>query len=272
MCDRCSYEAFLSSLGYSRPQYRIYPQSLIPNVSADYMRRMFRIILTVLFLFNAVHSFGQKSFGIKIYQNTDIFEIQFSESLTNEVEKFDKVNFFRLSLALNIQSKKGYIHEIEFSVPDVSKSYDNLRYPMNYEFKKEMPDFEGQASSYSLRYELSRTLTSKTRRIGFNLGIGINPYYVLVEYIPTANTRYYSSTQLYGFALNMVPRINYKISQRFSIDFNVPLKMYDLRVKNYRVKNPSIPIHQQTKIDYSNHFFESAFTLRLGLLYKLNQY
>lgn len=231
---------------------------------------MFRIIVTVFFFSTAVHSFGQKSFGIKIYQSTDIFKVQYFDNLTNEVEEVDQVNFTRFSLALDLQSKKGYIHEIEFFVPEVSKSYNNLQYPMNYEFKKDRPNFEREASSYSLRYELSKTLTNKTRRIGLNLGLGINPYYILAENIPTAFNHYYSSTKLYGFVLNIVPRINYKISHRFSIDFNVPLKIYDLRVENNRVKNPSIPIHQQTKIDYSNHFFENAFTLRLGLMFKLS--
>jgi hypothetical protein len=232
---------------------------------------MTRIIITALFISNTICSFGQKGIGIKIYQNTDIFEIQYFESWTNDVEKFNKVNFSRVSLAVNIDTKKGYTHEIEFLIPEVSKSYDNIQYPMNYEFKKEMPDFEGQASSYSIRYELSKTLTNKTKRLGVNLGIGINPYYVLVEYIPNVETRYYSSTKLYGFVLNMVPRIKYKLSHRFTIDLNVPLKIYDLRAEKYRVKNPAIPIHQQTTIDYSNIFFESAYTFRLGLMYKLSK-
>ena|SRR5688572_8908766 len=232
---------------------------------------MTRIIITALFISNTICSFGQKNFGIKIYQNTDIFEIQYYESGTNKVEKFDQVNFTRVSLAVDIDTKKGYTHEIEFLIPEVSKSYDNIQYPMNYEFKKEMPDFEGQASSYSLRYELSRTLTNKAKRLGFNLGMGINPYYVLVEYIPNVENRYYSSTKLYGFVLNMVPGIKYKLSQRFSIDLNVPLKIYDLRAEKYRVENPAIPIRQQTTIDSNNIFFESAYTLRLGLMYRLSK-
>src|SRR6187402_386592 len=121
-----------------------------------------RIIITALFISNTLFSFGQKSFGIKIYQNTDIFEIQYVEFRTNDVEKVDKVNFTRVSLAVGIDTKKGYTHEIEFLIPEVSKSYDNIQYPMNYEFKKKMQDFEGQASSYSLRYEVSKTLTDNT--------------------------------------------------------------------------------------------------------------
>jgi hypothetical protein len=232
---------------------------------------MTRIIITALFISNTICSFGQKNFGIKIYQNTDIFVVQYYERRANEVEKFDKVNFTRVSLSVDIDTKNGYTHEIEFLIPEISKSFDKIQYPMNYEFQKKMQDFEGQASSYSLRYELSKTLTDKAKRLGFNLGIGINPYYLLVEYIPNVGPRYYSSAKLYGFVLNMVPRIEYKLSPRFSIDLNVPLKIYDLRAEKYRVKNPSIPIRQQTTIDYSNIFFESAYTFRLGLMYKLSK-
>lgn len=142
---------------------------------------------------------------------------------------------------------------------------------MNYEFQKERPDFEGQASSYSLRYELSRTLTNKAKRLGFNVGVGINPYYVLVEYIPNVDNSYYSSTKLYGFVMNLIPRVKYKLSERFSVDLNMPFKIYDLRAERRTIKNPAIPVNQQTKIDYNNIFFESAYTFRLGLMYKLNK-
>jgi hypothetical protein len=232
---------------------------------------MTRTIITALFICTTICSFGQKGIGIKIYQNTDIFEIQFLESVTHNVEKFDKVNFSRVSLALDIDTKKGYTHEIEFLIPEVSKSYDNVQYPMNYEFEKKDAGFEGRASSYALRYELSKTLTSNTKKFCFDLGIGMNPYYVHIEYIPNVPNSYYSSTKLYGFVLNIVPRVKYKLSQRFTIDLNVPLKIYDLQAEKYRVANPAIPIHQQTTIDYRNIFFESAYTFRVGLMYKFSK-
>lgn len=232
---------------------------------------MTRIIITALFILTSICSFGQKRIGIKLYQNTDIFEIQYHDSRNNVVEKFDKVSFNRLSLAINIDTKKDYIHEIEFLIPEVSKSYINVQYPMNYELKKETQDFEGQASSYSLRYELSKSLTNKAKRLGFNLGLGINPYYVQVEYIPNVETSFYSSTKHFGFVFNMVPRVKYNLSQKFSIDLNVPLKIYDLQVAKYQVDNPSIPMRQQTTFDHSNIFFENAYTIRIGLMYKFSR-
>ena len=162
------------------------------------------------------------------------------------------------------------MHEIEFFIPEISKSLDDIQYPMNYEFRKDVT-FDGEGTSYSLRYELSKTLTDESKRFGFAIGAGINPYYVHLEYIPNVETTYYWSTQLYGFALNFIPRINYKISRRFNIDLNVPLKIYDLRLEKNEVANPAIPIRQQNTNGSDHIFFESAYTIRLGLAYKFTR-
>ena len=231
---------------------------------------MRKIVLVAIFISNAIYSFGQNKFGVTIYQNTDIFETQYYESRTMEMTKVKNVNFNRITFAVDIDTKKGYTHEIEFLIPEISKPLENIQYPLKYEFRKD-ETFDGEASSYSFRYEVSKTLTNKAKRFSFLLGAGINPYYVHIEYEPNVETTYYSSTQLYGFALNVTPRIRYKVSQRFSVDLNVPLKIYDLRGEKNKTENPAIPIRQQTTNEYSNIFFENAYTIRLGLMYKLNK-
>ncbi|HZI26156.1 MAG TPA: hypothetical protein VFD46_13825 [Chryseolinea sp.] len=231
---------------------------------------MRKIVLVALFISNVIYSFGQNAFGVKIYQNTDIFETQYYESRTMEMTKVKNVNFNRITFAVDIDTKKGYTHEIEFLIPEISKPLENIQFPLNYEFRKD-ETFDGEASSYSFRYEVSKTLTNKAKRFSFLLGAGINPYYVHIEYEPNVETTYYSSTQLYGFALNITPRISYRVSQRFSVDLNVPLKIYDLRGEKNKTENPAIPIRQQTTNDYSNIFFENAYTIRFGLMYKLNK-
>lgn len=231
---------------------------------------MRKIILTALFISNVIYSFGQNNFGIKIYQNTDIFKTQYYNYTDKETTKIKNINFNRASLAVDIETKKGYTHEIEFLIPEISKSLDHVQFPLNYEFRKGTT-FKATASSYSLRYELSKTLTNKAKRFALLLGVAINPYYVFEEYAPNTETTYYVSTKLYGSAMNITTRIKYKLSQRFSIDLNIPLKIYDLRAERTRVKNPNFPIHQQTWTNYSNIFFESAYTIRLGLMYKLTK-
>lgn len=228
------------------------------------------VLFTAISFLTLICSFAQSTFGVKIYQNTDLFKTIYNEHPNNLVTSSEQVNFNRISLAMDIHTKNGFLHEVEFFIPEISKSVDALQYPMNYEFRKDVT-FDGEASSYSLRYELSKTVTNESKRFAFSIGVGINPYYVHIEYIPNVETTYYWSTKRYGFALNLTPRINYKISPRFNIDLNVPFKFYDLRAEKNQVSNPAIPIRQQTTNDVDNIFFESAYTIRLGVEYKFTK-
>jgi hypothetical protein len=227
---------------------------------------MKKIALIALIASSATYSFGQRTFGVKIYQNTDIFATRYSESGIPGTTKVENLNFGRVSLALNIETAKRVSHEIELLIPEVSKPLDKVQFPMNYEFGKNA-NFDGNVSSYSVRYELSKAFTDEDQRFTFLPGAGINPYFVNIEYEPNVETSFYHSTTLYGFALNMTPRVKYDVSQRFSIDLNIPLKVYDLRAEHSMVKNPAIPIRQQTNNSESHIFFESAYTVRFGLMY-----
>ena len=224
--------------------------------------------MAVLIISRVICSSGQSNFGVKVYQNTDFFKTRYllfwGPNVFSEVEH---VNFSRISLALGIYSKKDLNHEIEFMIPEVSRSLENLQYPMNYEIRRGT-SFDSKGSSFSLRYELSKTLTKNDKRLAFSPGIGLNPYYVEIEYIPKDETTYYVSTTFYGFTVNITPRVTYMISKHFIIDLNVPFKIYDLRVEKYKVENPAIPIRQQENTDVHNIFFETAYTIRLGVMYK----
>ena len=110
---------------------------------------MKRLIFTTLATSIVICSFGQKNFGIKIYQNTDFFEIQYYDYQT--VRKSQNVNFNRISLAVEFGTPKGYTHEVELLIPELSKSLDNMQYPMNYEFTKSSA-VEGKGSRLGLLY------------------------------------------------------------------------------------------------------------------------
>ena len=104
---------------------------------------MKRILLTVYFLVIVLSSYAQQKIGIKIYQNTDLFNAEYysgseyygarNKSLTES----DRVNFNRFSLALDINTKKNLTHEIEFFIPEIKKSSNKIQFPLNYEFKKD---------------------------------------------------------------------------------------------------------------------------------------
>ena len=94
-------------------------------------------LLTTLSILSSICSFGQSAFGIKVYQNTDLFKTIYNESRNNLLTSSEQVNFSRISLAMDIHTKKGLLHEVEFFIPEISKSLEDIQYPMNYEFRKD---------------------------------------------------------------------------------------------------------------------------------------
>jgi hypothetical protein len=228
------------------------------------------LIILVLFISGPVSTHAQSHAAIKIYQNTDIFETEYYESGNDRLTQFENVNFSRISVAVSIPAKTGNIHEIEVFIPEISKSLDDLQFPMNYRFRKDI-SLDGNADAYSFRYEFSKILTDESKRFSVRVGAGVNPYYVAIEYVPNDPGSYYRATKVYGFATNITPGIKYALGERMSVDLNVPLKVYDMRMEYNRVSNPAIPIRQQKSNDQRHIFFESAYTIRFGLAYDLSK-
>jgi hypothetical protein len=209
-------------------------------------------------------SFAQSTIGIKVYHNTDIYKTEYSGSSTKQTS--DHFNVNRFSLAVDIKNRKGFTHELELFVPEFSKTAGRLQYPMHYKLLLGYV-FKEEGNTYSFRYELNKDVLTMSDKFALNLGLGINPYYVDVDYISQVDTHYSRSYKFFGGVFNVVPRLNFKLSNHFSIDLNVPLKVYDLRYSERYIYNPTLPVRQQQSRDTEHIFLEGSYTIRLGLLY-----
>ncbi len=223
-------------------------------------------LLLSSFLMFAIGSLAQRSFQAKVYQNTDYFNVSYYNSQTNSTRNSNVLNFTRISLAFVINTSKNLTHEIEFLIPELSKSIYKVKLPLDYSFKED-DRMKSTISTYSFRYELSKALFNRSKKMVFNLGLGVNPYYTKTEYEPTVANVYYSFVQLYGASVNVIPRINFNITDKIVLDLNIPLKLYDLQNKETHVNNPSLPIRQQSSSEVTDVFFEQAYTIRLGMSY-----
>lgn len=221
------------------------------------------ILLTFVLSSCMVHA--QSKVGIKLYQNTDLFTTE-KYYRREKISGENHFNFHRFSVALNIE-KKRWSHELEFFIPEIAKDIDRLQFPFAYQFRSDDDFFHGEASTYSLRYELTKTLSGKDKKFSFHAGLALNPYYLHIEYIPHHEFVYYWSTKFYGVAVNISPRMSFRPAARFVVDVSLPLKLYDLRGEKNRVANPAIPISQQTTEDFDSVFLESVYSLRVGLTY-----
>ncbi|MBX2965961.1 MAG: hypothetical protein KF845_07430 [Cyclobacteriaceae bacterium] len=222
-------------------------------------------ILPAVFLFIINNCFSQNQFSIKVYQNTDFFQTEYY-SAGNVFTKTSNVNFSRISIAVSL--KKKISHEVEFMIPEKSKSASSIKFPYSYTFSQRA-ELNESVSAYALRYEVSSEIKSSSNRFNFYLGLGLNPYFIEVESTPNVPTVFYSKTSLYGFSLNTIPRITLNVSERISLDLNIPFKVYDYQFERRRIENPHIPPGQRVMKKSYNQFFENVYTIRLGLAFKI---
>ena len=71
------------------------------------LKRIRTSLLTILFVCAAFCAFGQQGQSFKVYQNTDIFQLQCIYLHPREETKQVKVNFSRICLAFVITSRKS---------------------------------------------------------------------------------------------------------------------------------------------------------------------
>lgn len=171
-------------------------------------------------------------------------------------------------MALTMKGKLG--HEVEFFMPEFAKSPDRLRFPMNYESRKD-PRWSSKASAYAFRYEVFKDLTPNRKELQFAIGAALHPYYVSIRHTPIMDGIYPSSMEWYGANLNLIPRVTYAISERLHLDLNVPVKAFDYRFHKEQINNPAIPIRQQINQYAKSIFFEGAYTIRFGIAYSLGR-
>ena len=225
-------------------------------------------VLITLLACLSVSAYTQSILGFKIYQNTDIFQTRYIESGHLTIE--NNINFTRITLAPHLLTKKGIAHEVEFFIPEFTKPFEKLQFPLQYEFIKGDKSVN-EASSFSMRYELHKLLSNNSDRIDFHFGVGMNPYFVHLESTPSTPNAYYISLKYYGFAVNVIPGLYYKINRLFSIDLNAPVRMYNFRGLKYRQDNPILTLRQQRRNQIKHLFFEPVYTIRLGLQYSLTK-
>lgn len=228
------------------------------------------ILFTTLLLVQICNCHSQNSLNLKLYQNTDYHQQLYYIPVPRENKNEGTLNFSRLSLAFNIATKKGLFHEIELQIPEFSRPLDKLDFPQKYGIWKGN-SYTQTGSSFACRYELGKMIGKKSNPINFLVSAALNPYYLKVEYSPTVDLSYYNTRSFYGIALNVVPRLYFRINDRFSIDLNTPLRLYNFRRSSYRIDNPILPARQQRSKQTDHLFLEPVYNFRLGLRYSLIQ-
>lgn len=210
-------------------------------------------------------AFSQNGRTIKIYQNTDIVKMyrsDWSNALGYVPSDKYEVSFNRISLAI-MWNSPVWFQEIEVS-------YSSESAPVSWSPRPEHPGaFTNTLHFASVQYEIGKHITAPRKKIDFILGAGLTPYWLNFEKEPRISNAY-RATQLYmGSVISANAHAIYRLSNRFLADLNLKLGLFDFRFNREHIYNPAIPVRQQVNETYSFDFLPDAYTIRVGLGYRI---
>ena len=124
--------------------------------------------------------------------------------------------------------------------------------------------------SIAARYEYIFTFfKTKDKKFLPSLGLGINSYFLQSSTLPKTADLFPVSETLIGSKVFLTPRINYYLSPKLFLDFNIPLCIMDFNLKSSRKENPVLPINQQRISVFQFQQFPTVFSARIGVGIKL---
>lgn len=123
----------------------------------------------------------------------------------------------------------------------------------------------------ALRYECLYKIGNPNWRFSPIISAGINPYIKSVSTNPETSLVYPSSRLTVGARVNIIPRLNIRLTNRWFLDINTPINLFGQSIQRNVVENPSLPLNQQrnTYFDFAPFSGISDISVRVGVGFRL---
>ncbi|MBT1709818.1 hypothetical protein KK062_16355 [Fulvivirgaceae bacterium PWU5] len=231
-----------------------------------------RFIVLLAFLTISAGAFAQHEYRIKLYQHTSSLETVYqrpSSAVPDEKSGDRHFTTGTFSVAFSIISLRGgFHHEFELFVPQIDRSAQGIQFPRNFGLSRSALTTD-VISAYSFRYEINQDITNVTKRFVLNLGLAVNPYHINMEFKPHERNVFERNVQITGATINIIPRVSCQLTDRLSLELNVPVNVFDIYRSKQRIDNPGASLRAQTNAGTEHTFFQDIYTVRFGVAYTL---
>jgi hypothetical protein len=182
--------------------------------------------------------------------------------------KISNFNFGALSFALEINNSKSISQEIEVmpfwynQQEKTSTIIDSLNNAQVFD--------GGKFTSYNstLRYQLNFHFLPE-KKIRPYLGLSSQLFYSLFKFEPKVSNSYPFNSQNFGISISVVPGIEFEITKVLSLDLNIPINLYELKLVREILDNPTLSPEDRTKTIIIGDSFPKGLCFRIGLDYKI---
>lgn len=172
-----------------------------------------------------------------------------------------QTSFIRPTVAFGWTDKKNKTHELELAELLVGKDHEENNSVGSTPYYA----YNIYRIRIAVRYEYRIDLVKhKEHKLRPSIGIGAMVYNHRDSYKPQVSNIYPYRNHSTGIMLQLIPRLQYKISSRLYADLNVPVGMADVVFTGNRIANPSLKAKEQTFSTFSFTTLPEYFCVRLG--------
>lgn len=216
---------------------------------------LFLLTLTILNL-NA----QEKNIQLRLFASLQTTDFAYNGSRIYKYESkfFDPLSSISLSLQknnrfvdfeidrLNINSKSEQEIQISNNSSITTSGSETIQTDLRIRF------------SYNKIWHISKS-------INFISGIGVSPYFFQERAVPKVLSSYERRYRLYGLFLEVIPRIQYRISEKIYLEVYSPLPITEWTSLLRQLKNSAIPEEQQKRTESSFDYFTGIYKVGFGI-------
>jgi len=239
-----------------------------------------RLFFTFTLLFTFINMQAQddansKKLVLKLYANGFYRYNESSDcnrSLpANTTYKSEKKNydFGNLSFAVELLNDKFFTHEFEF-MPIKIKHNDEVELLTYTQLNHTLTISGGKSTSVetAFRYQLNHYFNN-TKKVVPYIGLSPQLFYNYYKLNPATSNQFPNTEQNIGINLAIAPSLLINISNKFSLDFNIPLDLYEIKLNAVNCENPAIALEAQKKTKIEGQLIPKTLNVRFGLVYKI---
>lgn len=182
----------------------------------------------------------------------------------------ENYTWLKPSVAIQWQGKKDKLHEIEWV---------NFIWNQKEEYftggNQDLPNWVIPGHNYTLiniafRYEHLLPLFSLNQKnLNFSIGLGGSPFFLRNQISPIIRNLFPIAVTEAGINFYAIPRINYQLSKKFFLDFNIPINLAQTGFQRVKMENPSRPVAEQINDRWNFHLLPNILAARVGVGMKL---
>lgn len=239
------------------------------------------LILSVfLFLININWTFGQekekKDLSIQIHTNLVALKSSTEKSYNQDKKHSSTIDigdaeFGYFLPSVRINKSNNNFHEFSLTQLLVKNNTEKIYfYDSLGKYTNIMEGQKIQHQKIALRYSYNiRLFKQKQGRFQSFIGSSVEPYFSNKIIKPYVSSEFPNRETIAGIDFLIIPRINYRIKDKFYIDFNFPLYVFNSNITMNKNDNPALTIQQRKIITFNLEELPDKFMVSLGLGVKI---